>query len=87
MDQLWDLACGELACVGAGLPAMQAPRTISHTEAMLSRASPLPHKPGSHIKPAPTQAGTYRVNRARRPAIPAGLRAGHGRQSQKPCLR
>ncbi|ARB28029.1 hypothetical protein B5P22_12315 [Pseudomonas tolaasii] len=31
------------ACVGAGLPAMQSPRCISCTAAMLSRASQLPH--------------------------------------------
>ncbi|PRW85615.1 hypothetical protein FJ692_17750 [Pseudomonas fluorescens] len=34
---------GELACVGAGLPAMQAPRSISQTAVMLSQASQLPH--------------------------------------------
>src|SRR5471030_1080245 len=31
-------------CVGAGWPAMQAPRCVSHTEVMLSQASQLPHK-------------------------------------------
>ncbi|AYF50929.1 hypothetical protein C9382_17420 [Pseudomonas aylmerensis] len=29
--------------VGAGLPAMQAPRSFSETEVMLSQASQLPH--------------------------------------------
>ncbi|OPA99633.1 hypothetical protein BFW87_02655 [Pseudomonas fluorescens] len=33
----------ELACVGAGLPAMQSPRCISCTAVMLSQASQLPH--------------------------------------------
>jgi hypothetical protein len=42
--QLW-----ELVCVGAGLPAMQTPRYFSDTEVMLSQASQLPHKPGSHV--------------------------------------
>ena len=37
------------AFVGAGLPAMQAPRFISVTEAMLSQASQLPHKPGPRV--------------------------------------
>ncbi|QHD05924.1 hypothetical protein PspR76_09280 [Pseudomonas sp. R76] len=32
----------ELVCVGAGLPAMQPPRSNSYTELMLSRASPTP---------------------------------------------
>ncbi|PSL95608.1 hypothetical protein C7U57_00075 [Pseudomonas sp. R9.37] len=31
--------------VGAGLPAIQAPRCISYTLVMLSQASQLPHKP------------------------------------------
>ncbi|TVT92868.1 hypothetical protein FPT15_00075 [Pseudomonas sp. RGB] len=31
--------------VGAGLPAIQAPRCISYTQVMLSQASQLPHKP------------------------------------------
>ncbi|TLG89225.1 hypothetical protein FEM54_22950 [Pseudomonas edaphica] len=35
----------ELACVGAGLPAMQTPRSNRHSEVMLSQASQLPHKP------------------------------------------
>ncbi|PMY73424.1 hypothetical protein C1X27_09640 [Pseudomonas sp. MPR-AND1B] len=35
--------------MGAGLPAMQAPRCISDTEVMLSQASQLPHKPAFHI--------------------------------------
>ncbi|TVT88335.1 hypothetical protein FPT15_25255 [Pseudomonas sp. RGB] len=32
-----------LTNVGAGLPAMQTPRSISYTEVMLSQASQLPH--------------------------------------------
>ncbi|AYG10338.1 hypothetical protein D7M10_26025 [Pseudomonas fluorescens] len=31
--------------MGAGLPAMQATRCVSHTEVMLSHASQLPYKP------------------------------------------
>ncbi|MRU50044.1 hypothetical protein FIV37_06985 [Pseudomonas gessardii] len=34
--------------VGAGLPAMQAPRCLSNTKVMLSRASLLPHKLTRH---------------------------------------
>ncbi|TKK06279.1 hypothetical protein PflCFBP13514_08860 [Pseudomonas fluorescens] len=37
-NQIW-----ELACVGAGLPAMQTPRSLSQTEVMLSQASQLLH--------------------------------------------
>ena len=33
----------ERAFVGAGLPAIQAPRSYSQIEAMLSQASQLPH--------------------------------------------
>ncbi|OZO06345.1 hypothetical protein B7453_01385 [Pseudomonas sp. IB20] len=33
----------ERVCVGAGLPAMQAPRCISDTQLMPSQASRLPH--------------------------------------------
>ncbi|OPA92539.1 hypothetical protein BFW87_18200 [Pseudomonas fluorescens] len=43
----------ELACVGAGLPAMQAPRYVSCTEVMLSQASQLPQKAD------PTQACSH----------------------------
>ncbi|OYU04862.1 MAG: hypothetical protein CFE47_24335 [Pseudomonas sp. PGPPP1] len=37
--------CGSWTSVGAGLPAMQTPRSFSNTEVMLSQASQLPHKP------------------------------------------
>ncbi|RQO45118.1 hypothetical protein DBR46_28575 [Pseudomonas sp. KBW05] len=39
----------ERACVGAGLPAMRTPRSMSDTEVMLSRASPAPTQACSHI--------------------------------------
>ncbi|TLG91874.1 hypothetical protein FEM54_11190 [Pseudomonas edaphica] len=39
--------------MGAGLPAIQAPRSVSKTRSMLSQASQLPHKP------APTQASSH----------------------------
>ncbi|ARB27522.1 hypothetical protein F7R12_12615 [Pseudomonas tolaasii] len=38
---------GGLAHVGAGLPAIQAPRLFSDTQVMLSQASQLPHKPAA----------------------------------------
>ncbi|QHD05984.1 hypothetical protein PspR76_09590 [Pseudomonas sp. R76] len=38
----------ELACVGAGLPAMQPPRCFSCTAVMPSQASQLPHMSAPH---------------------------------------
>ncbi|HCT04497.1 MAG TPA: hypothetical protein DIW86_03935 [Pseudomonas sp.] len=40
--------------MGAGLPAMEAPRCIRYTAVMLSQASQLPHRP------APTGTGADR---------------------------
>ncbi|KAB0468800.1 hypothetical protein F7R12_22315 [Pseudomonas tolaasii] len=41
--RLPQMVCGsQPCCVGAGLPAMQAPRGISHTAVILSQASQLP---------------------------------------------
>ncbi|RFD26873.1 hypothetical protein CER19_19815 [Pseudomonas sp. GL93] len=55
----------ELGCVGAGLPAMQAPRCNRYTAVMLSQASQLPHKPDSHTRQLPhflTACGLQRVS-------------------------
>ncbi|PQZ92484.1 hypothetical protein CQ048_08155 [Pseudomonas trivialis] len=38
------------ACVGAGLPAMRAPRCIRNTGVMLSQASQLPHWASEALK-------------------------------------
>jgi len=43
--------------VGAGLPAIQAPRYFSSTQVMQSQASQLPHKPAPTQGPAPTGSG------------------------------
>ncbi|QHD05296.1 hypothetical protein PspR76_05935 [Pseudomonas sp. R76] len=46
---VWRSKCGSRACVGAGLPAIQAPRFFSCTEEMLSQASQLPHSQLPHF--------------------------------------
>ncbi|OPA95268.1 hypothetical protein BFW87_14590 [Pseudomonas fluorescens] len=51
-DQMW-----ELACVGAGLPAMQTPRYLRRTRLMPSQASQLPHKPAPPGEPVSGQEG------------------------------
>ncbi|PRW88046.1 hypothetical protein C7A11_14825 [Pseudomonas simiae] len=52
------------AHVGAGLPAMQTPRSLSQTEVMLSQASQLLHKP----------APTFDCVQTYRPALRSALR-------------
>ncbi|TSD80449.1 hypothetical protein FFI16_029755 [Pseudomonas sp. KBS0710] len=43
--------------MGAGLPAIKAPRSSRNTEVMLSQASQLPHKP------APTFLTVFQISR------------------------
>ncbi|TSD78847.1 hypothetical protein FFI16_021240 [Pseudomonas sp. KBS0710] len=50
----------ERACVGAGLPAMQATRSASYCAVMLSQASQLPQK-SSHTSGLPLRSGYFKA--------------------------